>query len=286
MRRALGIAPNRPTSWRSRSAATPPSRPGTDGVQVILTTEQRWPAYAWSFPLGDGRANVGYGELVSARVTRGRAAGRARAAAARRRAGRAEGAPAAAVDRPAAAARRPGAAGRRRRVADQPADRRGHLLRGAVRRAGRRGRGAAAATRARAYRRALQRRLGRHLRHSSTASWASRWPAAHGRRLPRRRGRPAGVRRRRRPRPGRRPAHRPHPAAAPAASADGRPAEEQLWSPPTARRRVSPTTTAHSTLGAAGRACSAISAVTPRRVRSTARVDPPRLSLPKASSDL
>ena len=38
---------------------------------MILTTEQRWPAYAWSFPLGDGRANVGYGELVSGGVTRG-----------------------------------------------------------------------------------------------------------------------------------------------------------------------------------------------------------------------
>ena len=37
---------------------------------MILTTEQRWPAYAWSFPLGDGRANVGYGELVSGGVTR------------------------------------------------------------------------------------------------------------------------------------------------------------------------------------------------------------------------
>src|SRR5205823_1088681 len=41
-----------------------------DGVQVIATTPQRWPAYAWSFPLGDGRANVGYGELVSAGTTR------------------------------------------------------------------------------------------------------------------------------------------------------------------------------------------------------------------------
>jgi flavin-dependent dehydrogenase len=43
---------------------------GCDGVQVVTTTEQRWPAYAWSFPLGDGRANVGYGELVAGGVTR------------------------------------------------------------------------------------------------------------------------------------------------------------------------------------------------------------------------
>ena len=27
----------------------------------------RWPAYAWSFPIGDGRANVGYGELLARR---------------------------------------------------------------------------------------------------------------------------------------------------------------------------------------------------------------------------
>jgi len=44
--------------------------PGQAGVQVVTTTAARWPAYAWSFPLGDGRANVGYGELVSGGVTR------------------------------------------------------------------------------------------------------------------------------------------------------------------------------------------------------------------------
>jgi menaquinone-9 beta-reductase len=32
--------------------------------QRIIMTEQRWPAYAWSFPIGDGRRNVGYGELL------------------------------------------------------------------------------------------------------------------------------------------------------------------------------------------------------------------------------
>jgi flavin-dependent dehydrogenase len=32
--------------------------------QVIVTTERRWPAYAWEFPLGDGTANVGYGEVL------------------------------------------------------------------------------------------------------------------------------------------------------------------------------------------------------------------------------
>ena len=47
-----------------------PEPPGQAGVQVVTTTARRWPAYAWSFPLGDGRANVGYGELVSGGVTR------------------------------------------------------------------------------------------------------------------------------------------------------------------------------------------------------------------------
>ena len=47
-----------------------PALPGQGATQVLVTTEARWPAYAWSFPLGDGRANVGYGELVSGGVTR------------------------------------------------------------------------------------------------------------------------------------------------------------------------------------------------------------------------
>jgi menaquinone-9 beta-reductase len=38
--------------------------PATGDEQLIRTTRQRWPAYAWSFPLGDGTANVGYGEVL------------------------------------------------------------------------------------------------------------------------------------------------------------------------------------------------------------------------------
>jgi geranylgeranyl reductase family protein len=38
--------------------------PSTGTEQVIVTTEDRWPAYAWSFPIGDGTANVGYGEVL------------------------------------------------------------------------------------------------------------------------------------------------------------------------------------------------------------------------------
>jgi flavin-dependent dehydrogenase len=36
-------------------------------AQVIAFDERgSWPAYAWSFPVGDGTANVGYGELLDA----------------------------------------------------------------------------------------------------------------------------------------------------------------------------------------------------------------------------
>ncbi len=38
--------------------------PSTATEQVIVTTSARWPAYAWSFPIGDGTANVGYGEVL------------------------------------------------------------------------------------------------------------------------------------------------------------------------------------------------------------------------------
>jgi geranylgeranyl reductase family protein len=44
--------------------------PASDRVrrdeQVIVFAEHGWPAYAWSFPIGDGRANVGYGEVLHA----------------------------------------------------------------------------------------------------------------------------------------------------------------------------------------------------------------------------
>jgi len=45
-------------------------RPGEATQQVIRFAHQTspdratWPAYAWSFPIGDGRANIGYGELL------------------------------------------------------------------------------------------------------------------------------------------------------------------------------------------------------------------------------
>ena len=38
--------------------------PAVGDEQLIRTTSARWPAYAWSFPIGDGSANVGYGETL------------------------------------------------------------------------------------------------------------------------------------------------------------------------------------------------------------------------------
>jgi flavin-dependent dehydrogenase len=38
---------------------------GLEDAQLITMTDKRWPAYAWSFPTGDGWANVGYGELLT-----------------------------------------------------------------------------------------------------------------------------------------------------------------------------------------------------------------------------
>ena len=41
----------------------PSSTTGRRGEQLLTMTHGHWPAYAWAFPVGDGRANVGYGEL-------------------------------------------------------------------------------------------------------------------------------------------------------------------------------------------------------------------------------
>ncbi len=41
--------------------------PGGPAEQLITLSGQDWPAYAWSFPIGDGTANVGYGEVLRGR---------------------------------------------------------------------------------------------------------------------------------------------------------------------------------------------------------------------------
>ncbi len=79
-----GVLPRRfrrkpPTSARTHTAIAirgyAPVPRSRAGEQVIMFADPdsdvggsghaSWPAYAWSFPIGDGRANVGYGELLA-----------------------------------------------------------------------------------------------------------------------------------------------------------------------------------------------------------------------------
>jgi geranylgeranyl reductase family protein len=175
VRRALRAPPNGPGQVAIAIRGYAPAPPGLEGIQAILTTEQRWPAYAWSFPLGNGRANVGYGELVSGGVNRGGLLG-----------GLARLLPGVEPEE-LRAHRLPLSTGRPRQpdgrvlLAGDAASLINPLtgegifyavLSGALAGAAA-ARGAGAGS---AYRQALRRRLGHHLLHSSAASWTSRWP--------------------------------------------------------------------------------------------------------------
>jgi flavin-dependent dehydrogenase len=176
VRRALGLRPPGPHRTAVAIRGYAPALPGQDGVQVLATTDRHWPAYAWSFPLGDGRANVGYGELVSAGPTRAELVG-----------GLHRLLPGVAPEH-LRAHRLPLSTGRSRQpdgrvlLAGDAASLINPLtgegifyavLSGAL--AGRAaGQGAAAG---RTYRQALHRRLGGHLRATGTAARLSRWPA-------------------------------------------------------------------------------------------------------------
>lgn len=63
VRRLIGIspAPDRHTAIAVRGYADVPA---DDDVQSIFMQQDGWPAYAWSFPIGDGTANVGFGMLL------------------------------------------------------------------------------------------------------------------------------------------------------------------------------------------------------------------------------
>ncbi|MBF5082031.1 NAD(P)/FAD-dependent oxidoreductase [Quadrisphaera sp. INWT6] len=82
VRRALGpaaVPPQRPGTTAIAVRAYAPVLPEHDGVQVLAFSEDTdRPSYAWSFPVGDGRANVGFGQLVDARSSAGAAPTRAR----------------------------------------------------------------------------------------------------------------------------------------------------------------------------------------------------------------
>lgn len=72
VRRCLGLARNGPghLAVAIRGYAPAPAGPSE---QRIVMTRRSWPAYAWSFPIGDGRVNVGYGEVLRGRALSRRA---------------------------------------------------------------------------------------------------------------------------------------------------------------------------------------------------------------------
>ncbi|MGQ7296229.1 NAD(P)/FAD-dependent oxidoreductase [Quadrisphaera sp. KR29] len=82
VRRALGpaaVPPQRRGTTAIAVRAYAPVRPEHDGVQVLAFSQDTdRPSYAWSFPVGDGRANVGFGQLVGSRSSAGAAPTRAR----------------------------------------------------------------------------------------------------------------------------------------------------------------------------------------------------------------
>lgn len=68
VRRRLGLAPNSP---RWTGVAIRAYAPAPTDAQLVRLLVERWPAYAWSFPIGDGTANVGIG-AVAERLDGGR----------------------------------------------------------------------------------------------------------------------------------------------------------------------------------------------------------------------
>lgn len=67
VRSSLGLPASAPGHTALALRGYAPVRGEHAGEQVIAFSRGRWPAYAWSFPVGDGRANVGYGELLTHR---------------------------------------------------------------------------------------------------------------------------------------------------------------------------------------------------------------------------
>ena len=73
VRRQIGLAPNPPGHLAVAIRGYAPAPHDSPPEQLIAMAQDGWPAYAWSFPIGDGTANVGYGEVLRrGPVTRGR----------------------------------------------------------------------------------------------------------------------------------------------------------------------------------------------------------------------
>ncbi|NYJ05795.1 NAD(P)/FAD-dependent oxidoreductase [Petropleomorpha daqingensis] len=173
VRRALGLGAHAPGRLAVAIRGYAPTT--EDGALRLVTTAQRWPAYAWSFPIGDGRANVGYGELVSGGATRAQLV-----EGLRRLLPDAEPDALRAHRLPLSTGRRRQPDGRVLLAGDaagliNPLTGEGifyAVLSGALAgRAAAHGAGAGAELRS-----SLDRRLGAHLRSTSTASQLSRWP--------------------------------------------------------------------------------------------------------------
>jgi geranylgeranyl reductase family protein len=64
VRRQVGVAATRRGHVAFAIRGYAPVDAGRADEQVITFAPTGWPAYAWSFPVGDGRANVGYGEVL------------------------------------------------------------------------------------------------------------------------------------------------------------------------------------------------------------------------------
>jgi len=63
VRRLIGVSPS-PEKHTAIAVRGYADVPADDDVQSIFMQQDGWPAYAWSFPIGDGTANVGYGMLL------------------------------------------------------------------------------------------------------------------------------------------------------------------------------------------------------------------------------
>ena len=67
VRRLIGVPASRPDRVALAIRGYAPQPLGGEDTQLITMADGHWPAYAWSFPIGDGRANVGYGEVLGHR---------------------------------------------------------------------------------------------------------------------------------------------------------------------------------------------------------------------------
>ena len=64
LRRRLGLPVNGPGHLAVAIRGYAPVRADLADEQRITLGREDWPEYAWSFPVGDGRANIGYGAVL------------------------------------------------------------------------------------------------------------------------------------------------------------------------------------------------------------------------------